>query len=196
MSRYAALAALLAPLAGHVPDTTRPATMQLAGSAWEHRGAGFAVRLRQLDDEERRELLRRVAGSETDPFATAGDRPPRFATFLLEIQNSGQPWLALHRENLWLVTESNRIEHPLGLERITADYGIIGSELPPAYERIRPALVDETWSLAPGDRAEGLLVYPAVPAKTKRFRIDVQVTLANGDVVRISAPYLKPKTVK
>jgi hypothetical protein len=195
LAPFLAIAGVLAGGSGadFVPDAARPGTMELDGTTWTHDAPGLRVRVRRLDEGERQDYLRRVAGSHTDPFATAGDRPPRFATFLLEVDNRDQARLALHAESLWLVTEGDRIHHPVGLEQLAADYALVGDELPAAYEQVRPALVQGAWILSAGEKAAGLVVYPAVPPRTKRFRVDVQLTLANGDVVRVSAPYRRPK---
>ena len=54
-------------------------------------------------------------------------------------------------------------------------------------------LLAHTLSVAPGDSRHGLLVYRAIDPNTKRFKVDVQLVLPSGDVVRFSAPYRRIK---
>jgi hypothetical protein len=39
----------------------------------------------------------------------------------------------------------------------------------------------------------GLLVYNMIKAGTRRYKVDIQITTASGDVVPVTAPYRRVK---
>ncbi len=163
--------------------------MQLAGRTWSASAAGYAVEIQRLDDAERQTWLRHATGSAVDPFLAPADQPRRFETFLVRVENRDAGPATFNPQDCWLVTTGNEVLYPLGLEDLAASYRQLGLDLPPAYASVGPALLSGSALLDPGATTSGLLVYPPFKPKTSRFRVDLQVTLASGDVVRLSAPY-------
>jgi hypothetical protein len=70
---------------------------------------------------------------------------------------------------------------------------MVGADLGPAYERSLVAVVPTSRMLDPGEMLAGLLVYRAFKPSTRRYRLDIQITTATGDVAWISAPYRRMK---
>jgi hypothetical protein len=91
------------------------------------------------------------------------------------------------------MTNRKKIETPLGLADLSFLYHAWGSDLPPAYERVGPLLMDRPVVVAAGDSVHGLLVYRNFEPKTRSYHVDVQLTMPDGDVVRFSAPYHRVK---
>ncbi len=177
----------------HVPDADAKDAPSLAGSTWSTRTASYAIRLQKIDAGERLAYFERVTGLKIDPFATPPDRSERFLSFLLEIENRGQDTLEMNPVHCWLKTSRGMVQTPIGLTDLAFSYRVAGGELPPAYERIKPALMENTRSIAPGESVHGLLIYRAVEPKTKYYRVDVQLSMPNGDAVRFAAPYRREK---
>jgi len=165
----------------------------LQGSTWFQEGEGFAIRLQKIDEAERQAFILRSTGLATDPFAGRPGRPPRFLSFLLEIENRTAGELALNPLDCWLMTNRKKIETPLGLTDLSFHYHIVGADLPPAYEKVGRVLLAHPLTVASGGSVHGLLVYRAIDAKTKTFRVDVQLVLPDGDVIRFAAPYRRIK---
>jgi hypothetical protein len=176
-----------------LPDATAEGAMPLSGETWELAGPGYVVRVQLIDDAGRQAYLRRVTGMPTDPFASPPDRPPGFITFLLQIENQGEGDLVFQAQNCWLVTDKQEHLYPVGMEGLRATYGMLGRELTPAYERAQSALLENAFTLRPEGSVAGLLVYRAVKPKTRRIQLDLQLTSSTGDVIRLHAPYLRPK---
>jgi hypothetical protein len=79
------------------------------------------------------------------------------------------------------------------MEGLRARYGLVGREMGPAYERSVTAVVPTTRTLYAGDALVGMLVYRTFKPKTKRYRLDIQITTANGDVSKVTIPYRRIK---
>jgi hypothetical protein len=172
------------------PDALGAATAQLEQTAWVQRTPDYAVRLRRVESAERREYLRRQAGAWVDPFASPDNGAERFLTFLIEVANHGANTLLLHCDGFRLVTSSRgAIITPIGLEALQSAYGLLGREVPEAYLKARPALLEGSRMLAPGESLSGLLVFSPVTARTKSFRVELHFILPNGEAVSMSAPY-------
>lgn len=167
--------------------------LRLEGTTWVDETPGHALHLLRLSDEDRQAYLQRVTGAVTDPFASPPDQKPRFLTFLIRLENRETPSLMLNAQQCWLVTNKGEHLTPVGLEELRAGYGILDREMPPAYDRVRPAVFEYSWTLGQGESASGLLIYRAFKPKTKSFQIDLQLTRSTGDVIRRSAPYVKKK---
>jgi hypothetical protein len=173
------------------PDSTARDAPPLQGSTWVLEGEGYAIRLQMIDDEERQAFLLRSTGLATDPFATRPGQPPRFLSFVLEIQNRTSGELAVNPMDCWLKTNRQEIETPMGLTDLSFHYHVVGAELPAAYEAVGSILLAYPFSVKPGDSRHGLLVYRAIEPKTKTFHVQADLVLPGGDVVRFAAPYRK-----
>ena len=79
-----------------------------------------------------------------------------------------------------LVTNRDEILSPFGLEELRATFALVAQELPAAYDRVRPAVLEGSRMLDPGESMSGLLVYHAFGPKTKRYRVDLRFTLGDG----------------
>ena len=96
-------------------------------------------------------------------------------------------------QNCWLMTDRREVLYPLGVDGLSRHYREVFRELPPAYERARDAVFEHSTTLGAGQRRRGLLVYRRFKPKTKRFRVELQLALGSGDIVRLAAPYRRAK---
>ena len=165
----------------------------LSSATWVATGSDFTLRLQRIDEAARQAYIDKVTGSKTDPFASPPGQPPGFVTFVMQIENNGGGTIVLRSQQCWLVTDKNEILHPVGMEGLRARYGMANRELGPAYERSLEAVIPTTRTLYPGESVAGLLVYRAFKPKTKRYKLDIQITTPNGDVALITAPYRRIK---
>lgn len=167
--------------------------MRLSHSTFEERGPGFTARVQRLDAAERQAYLRQVAGSPVDPFAGRPDEAPRYLTFLIQIQNDSDGSLVFQPQNCWLVTDKHEVLYPTGLEGLRTAHALVGVEMPPAYERSKPTVLEDSRTLEPGQSLAGLLVYQAPQPRTRGYRLDLQFATAAGEIVRLAAPYRRVK---
>jgi hypothetical protein len=175
------------------PDPAAKEAPELRGATWVEQGEGYAIRLQKIDESERQAFILGSTGLPTDPFAGRPGQPPRFLSFLLEIENQTAGELALNPLDCWLKTNRGKIETPLGMTDLSFLYHVAGAELPPAYENVSRVLLAHPVTVASGGSIHGLLVYRTVEPRTKTFRVDVQLVLPDGNVVRFAAPYRRIK---
>lgn len=175
------------------PDTTARNAPGRSGDTWLAQAPSYAVRLRLIDDAERLEFLRKTTGFVVDPFASHPDTTQRFLTFLLELENQARGPVVFEPRSCWLVTPRPQVVSPIGLEDLRTTFNMVAQEFPAAYERARPAILEASHTLAPGESLAGLLVYPAPGSRTQRFRVDLRFVLPEGEQVMLSAPYRRPK---
>ncbi len=176
-----------------VPDPDAEDAATLSGSTWVELGPGFTLRLQQIDGAERLAYIENVTGLAIDPFAAPGDKAPRFESFLLQIENVGAAMLIFRSQQCLLKGRTTEILTPFAMETMRATYGMVGQKMQPAYQRAGPAMLPTTRELAVGESLAGLLVYPKVTPRTKRFRLEIQITTSAGDVVMVNAPYRRLK---
>jgi hypothetical protein len=176
-----------------VPDPDVDGAAMLSGATWVATGPDFTLHIQRIGEEERRAFIEKITGSPTDPFASPPGKPPGFVTFVMELANQGAGNLVFRSQQCWLVTDKHEILHPIGMEGLRARYGLVGQEMGPAYERSVTAVIPTTRTLYTGDSLAGLLVYRAFKPKTKRYRLDIQITTASGDVSKVIIPYRRIK---
>jgi hypothetical protein len=176
-----------------VPDPDADDAALLSGAIWVATGSDFTLNLQRIDERERRAYIEKVTGSATDPFAAPPGHAPGFVTFVMQLENNGGGILVFRAQQCWLVTDRNEILHPIGMDGLRARYGMVGRELGPAYEQSLAAVIPTSRMLNPGETMAGLLVYSRFKPNTKRYRLDIQITTANGDVALVTAPYRRIK---
>jgi hypothetical protein len=176
------------------PDPAAEEAPRLQGSTWLQEGEGYAIRLQRIDEKERQAYIQRATGLAIDPFATRPGHPPRFLSFLLEIENRTEGELALNPLDCWLMTNRKKIETPLGITDLSFDYHVAGADLPPAYENVGRVLLANPVAVKAGNALHGLLVFRAIDPKTRSFHVDVQLVLPDGNVARFAAPYRRVKS--
>lgn len=179
------------------PDLDHEAagSLTLSGTTWTHADPTHTVHLRQVDASERLRYVEGASGMSVDPFASPPGEDPRFMSFLIVVENTGEEILSFNALACWLTTNRQQIETPLGLTDLSFDYQVMGLSLPVAYERIAPLLLEGTHTLPPGASVSGLLIYHAVDVRTRRFHVDVELIGPAGDPLRFSAPYRRPPKV-
>ncbi len=170
------------------PDRDAPGAPRFAAGSWEVEHPAFRARLRPVSSAERLDYIRRRTGVEVDPFAARPAAEAVFVSWVLEVESRSSAVLSLEPGACLLVGPDRELRTPLDLASIEAAYGAADQPLPPVYGRVRPALLDGSVLLRPGDRAEGLLVY-RVPRSLKRFQVEVSLTTAAGERVGFSAPH-------
>jgi len=176
-----------------VPNPHADDAATLSGSTWVELGPGFTLRVQQIDGDERLAYIENVTGLAIDPFAAPGDEAPRFESFLLQIENVGAGRLVFRAQQCLLKGRTTEILTPFAMETMRTNYGMMGQKMQPAYQRVGPAMLPTTRELGAGEALAGLLVYPKVRAKTKRFHLEIQITTSAGDVVTVNAPYRRLK---
>jgi hypothetical protein len=178
------------------PDLSVPGAPPLQGTTWVGEAPGWAMWLKKLDDAERLSFIAGQTGVTIDPFASRPDEPPAYLSFLVVVENRSQDGIVFNPMNSWLTTNREEVQTPIGLADLSFDYKTTGRELPPAYGRIGPALLETAKTIPPGEKLSGLLIYPAIRPKSKTYEVAVQVTLPSGDQSGFSAPYRRVKTKK
>jgi len=177
------------PVPSFEPDPETAENLTLGGTTWTREEPTHTVHLREVDQDERLRYIEGAIGLKVDPFAAPPGHDPRFLSFLLVIENHGDELLSFNALDCWLTTNRQQIQTPLGLTDLSFDYQIMGLELPVSYTRIAPLMLEGTRVLAPGDSLSGLLIYHAVDAKTKRFHVEVELSMPSGEKVNLRAPY-------
>lgn len=191
------LAAMLAPSGAwggrgvyvYVPDEGADAAPVLRGETWTGASDGFEASLRLLDDGARRAFLENRTGVSTDPFLSRPGEPAGFLAFLVEIRNAGEDDLLVQPHRCRLVIPHRDVLYPLDFAAMESAFTLLEREMPPAYRKAAGALLQAETVLPPGGSVSGLLVYRAVPAETRRFRVEVEVATFAGRTAGIAAPY-------
>jgi len=173
----------------YVPDFASEDAAPLDETTWLSQGGMHSIRLTRLGQTARQTYFRKMTGLAIDPFATPPEAGQDYMTFLLQIENRGDGAILFNPLQCWLMTNKKEIQTPVGLSDLSFLLKVVGYDLPPAYEKVGPALLDESHTIEPGETMHGLLIYKPFKKKTKRFNVDVQITLPTGDLVRLSAPY-------
>jgi hypothetical protein len=169
---------------------------QLDGVTWVTEQPLYAVRLTKVGDAARQKYIRSMTGMDIDPFADRPGEPPRFISFLLQVENRADGRIVFNPLQCWLFTNQSEILTPMGLSDMAFLYRTMNQELPAAYEQVDAAVLGPTRVINTSESMHGLLIYRAPKARTRNFKVDVQFTLPSGDVVKISAPYHAAKTKK
>ena len=176
-----------------LPDPDAKDAATLVGSTWVELGPGFTLRVQQITGDERLAYIENVTGLAIDPFAAPVNEAPRFESFLLQIENVGVGKLIFRSQQCLLKGRTAEILTPFAMETLRTTYGMMGQKMQPAYQRAGPAMLPTTRELDVGESIAGLLVYSKVKPKTKRFRLEIQITTSAGDVVTVTAPYRRLK---
>jgi len=176
-----------------VPESGLPGAMRLTRSTFEGQGTGYTARVQRIDEAERRAYLERVTGHPVDPFAAEPGRAPRYLTFLIEIRSDAAGSLVFQPQNCWLVTDRKEVLYPVGIDGLRTTYALSGLELGTAFEAAKPAVLEGSRTLEPGQALTGLLVYPVPRSRARRLTLDLQFATPDGEVVRLSAPYRRVK---
>jgi hypothetical protein len=95
-------------------------------------------------------------------------------------------------QSAWL-RAGTQIQSPLGIDGLSSTYELMEMKMGAAYERARPAIIEGSCSIGPGETKRGVVVYRMVKERTKKFFIEMQMTLPSGELMRTHAPY---RTVK
>ena len=175
------------------PDVEKAEGLTLQGQTWTHEDEQFSVYLREINQQERLKYILGATGVKIDPYAAPAGKGPRFHSFLLVVKNHSDSAVGFNALDCWLKTNKDKIATPLGLTDLAFDYHMAGMELPPAYERISPVLLEGARTIIPGDSLSGLLVYRFVEPRTKRYHVDVDLIPPSGDIIRIRAPYRRER---
>lgn len=173
-----------------VPGEQDGGNAVLEGATWTEEGPDFAIRLQQLDNAQRMAYIEHTTGLAIDPFASPPDKIAGFMSFVLQIENRGEGTISFNPETCWLVTDRKKdLQAPFSLHDLKFAYSVSGRDLPQAYRRAGPALLERAESIGPGQSISGLLIYKALHPKTRRLHVDAVLSLPSGDIVRFSAPY-------
>jgi hypothetical protein len=177
------------------PDDRKETAAYLEGRTWVEPGPGCEIRLRLLSEDERLAYLEEITGHRIDPYATPPDRDPRFLSFLLEIQNRGEGQMQFQSQSAWL-RAGTQIQSPLGIDGLSSIYEVMEMKMGAAYERARPAILEGSSSIGPGETKRGIVVYRMLKQRTKKFFVELQLTLPSGELMRTHAPFRAIKQKK
>lgn len=175
------------------PDPTAEGAALLSGSTWIAAGAGFTLRLQQITPRQRLEFIEKRTGVATDPFASPPGQPDRFLAFVLQLQNNGGDTLTFRSQQAWMITDKNEHNNPLGMDTLRSNFSVMGGEMSPAYERVTQAFIPSSANIAGGESMVGVLIYRQFKATTKRFKIEIKLTTADGEVSTVTTPYRRRK---
>ena len=179
------------------PDPLAEGAPELRGATWIEESESYSIELQEIDEVGRLAFIKHRTGLNTDPFASRPGEPTRFLTFVLAIQNRGSSSLSFNPKSCWLTTNRKKdLQTPFGLYDLSFSYRLTDREMPEAYHNVGPALFEDSLLLDGGETASGLLIYEALHPKTRSLRIDVRLTLSDGQSVNFSAPYRRPKEDK
>jgi hypothetical protein len=170
------------------PDDSKELPGYLNEGTWVEQGPGCEIRLRLLTEEQRLAFLEETTGYRIDPYATPPDVAPRFISFLLEIENRGEGQIYFQSQSAWLRAGS-QIQSPLGIDGLSSSFEIIEMEMGAAYERARPAIMEGSSTIVAGETKRGILIYRKVKDRTKKFFLELQLTMPTGELMRVTAPY-------
>jgi hypothetical protein len=180
-----------------VPDPAAGGELELRGHTWVAETADYTVDLQQIDHRQRLAYIKHTTGLGTDPFVGPPEKDRRFISFVVRVENRGEGSLSFNPNNSVLRTNrSSGIQTPMTLYDLSFAYRLVDSELPPAYERVGAALLENPRILRPGESTSGLLIYRAAHRKTKTYHVQLELTLPSGDVASFLAPYRRADTVK
>jgi hypothetical protein len=182
-------AAWAASGAPFVPDPEADGAPPFEDGSWRVAAPGYAVELKLLDDLARREFAKRRTGSPADPFAPLPGQPSSLLTFLLRIENRGKGDLAFQPDATRILGRDRETFYPVGWPDIQSAYELLGQEVPPAQAPARTLLLDGQKVIRPGGVEEGILMFRAPPPGTKKFRIEIALTLPDGSGAGFQAPY-------
>jgi len=167
--------------------------MALEGHTWTTDTETHSIRIQHLTDDERSAFIEHVTGAKIDPFLTPPEEETRYVSFLIKVENRAEVVATFNPQDCWLVTSRNQVLYPLVLDDLGASYRAMGSDLPEAYNVVRPAIVENRTMLLQGESIAGLLVYNMIKPKTKNFQIDVTLNWGDGNTIKTFAPYRRPK---
>jgi hypothetical protein len=157
--------------------------------AWKVEAPAYVAELRLLDDATRPAFVERRTGSREDPFASIPGQKSSLLTFLLRIENKGRGDLVFEPDATRMIGREHEAWYPVGWPDIQSAYELLGREVPPLQARARPLLLDGQKVIRPGGVEEGILLFRQPPAGSKRFRIEVGLTLPDGSGAGLAAPY-------
>jgi len=171
------------------PNLERAGDFTLEGTTWTQETEEHTVLLRQVNSDERLGFIKGRTGVPIDPFASPGESPPRYLTYLMVVENRGDAAIGFNALDCWLKTNREEILTPIGLSDLGFDYQLAGLELPASYERIAVALLEGAEAINPGQTLSGLLVYHVPHERTRHFHIDIDLIPLSGEIIRFRAPY-------
>lgn len=171
-------------LPGPPPDSAT----RLQDSTWSRSAANYLLSVTWIDDAGRLAWIEQATGHAIDPFAAPPGAEPRYVSFLVTVENRGDNAFLFDMQSCRLVG-AHSVATPLGLEELQANYASLGQPFPPAYLSVRAAMVEGARHLAPGERLTALAVYRASDARSRRFHLEPQIVLPDGEIARLHAPY-------
>jgi len=192
------LFALGAPEAADLPyepDDGKELSAYLEDGTWIEQGPGCEIRLRLLTEKERLAFLEQTTGFRIDPYATPPDQEPRFISFLLEVENRSEGQIYFQTQSAWLRAGA-QIQNPLGIDGLSSRYAVVEMKMGEAYERARPAIMEGSSTIVAGETKRGILVYRKVKERTKKFFVELQLTMPTGELMRTNFPYRLVKKKK
>jgi hypothetical protein len=161
----------------------------LKDGTWRVEGPGYLAELTLLDEAARRPIVKRRTGSLEDPFAPMPGERPGLLTFLLHVENRGKGDLAFEAGAARLVGRDKESFFPVGWQDIQSAYDLLGQKVPPVQARARELLLDGQKVVRAGGQEEGILLFRAPPAGTKKFRLEISLTLPDGAGISLGTPY-------
>lgn len=141
----------------------------------------FRLMVTALDDIARSAFIHARAEGATDPFGSTRAGIPEYLTFKLVVENLGED------EPVVFQPQSVHLASVTGDRLLPLDY-------PKAFSRLSGAentdprmlgdlskfLFDVGVSVSPGERAEGLLVYPTEKTSARKFRMEFNFVQTGG----------------
>jgi hypothetical protein len=193
MRRLAAVAALLAvcaPLAGPAAPaaagTRTPAPYRIVPGPYA-RGAkpaeggppasrftlqGLAIAVELLDPGARAEFVEAIDREAGDPFAAPPGRPEAYTVFRVSFENGSAADVTFQPGNVVLLTDRGEQQFTIDLTDLYRIAGRAGVADPQrVMDRMARVIFDSSTTIPRDGRLSRLLVFGALPAKWKEFRL-------------------------
>src|SRR5712691_11430290 len=177
---------LLYGCAAHAPRAYR--LVPAASSSYSIEGGGVSIKtdafhltVLPLDDLARAAFIHARAEGGTDPFGPDRSGSPKFLTFRLSVENLGdRDPVVFQPQSIYLASEAGDRSFPLDYpEAYSLLVGIESSD-PRFLDDLSKYLFDVGVSVAPGERVEGLLIYPSLKSQARRLRMEFNFLQTGG----------------
>jgi len=183
-----ALGAAAAADLPYEPDDSKEISAYLVDKTWVEQGPDCEIRVRMITEAERLAFMVKTTGYRIDPYASPPDQEPRFISLLLEIENRSEGQIYFQSQSAWL-RAGTQIQNPLGIDGLSSTYAVVEMEMGSAYEAVRPAIMEGSSTIVAGETKRGILIYRKVKDRTKKFYLEMQLTMPTGELMRVTAPY-------
>lgn len=172
--------------AAHVPNPYRlvaaPSSgYTIEGGAVTIETSAFRITVTPLDDLARSAFIHSRAEGATDPFGSDGAGIPKYLSFRLVVENLGasEP-VVFQPQSIYLASTTGDRLFPLDYPEAYSRLAGQENADPRLLDDLSKFLFDVGVSVSPGQRAEGMLVYPTRKTVARKFRMEFNFLQTGG----------------